>query len=612
LFRGPRRVRLQQLELLEVGLAWPPESFLRWKLEQLAARGLRVTVSACPDRDPQFQLRGVELVRQPDWDESGTRLTLGLLRDGLRVGLRSPRSLVAVLRAARRPIRHSAARSRRRRWRSAAERLRSYLPLARMRPDIVHFEWATAAIHYLPLLETWGCPAVLSCHGSDINVRPHAPTGRDFRHWLRKSFDRVSGVHCVSKTIWDAAAALGMDERQAWLIHPGVDPAYFTPRGSGSEQRAELRVVSVADLHWLKGHHHALRAIRLLADLGVPVRFDLVGKDLEADLCDRDRIAHTIVALGLRDRVRLWGGLPTSGVLRRLQDADVLLHTSLTEGLPTAVLEAMACGLPVVVTDCGGIREAVTDGVEGFVVPLRASEQAASCLQALHEDPALRQTMGSAGRARVESQFTLERHLDAFVEMYSRVVGAAPSVPHRRTLSSPRHRASHARAFPASACGALGPAQGPGLRLVSMTSLSWSQGLDDAMQAVSLLRERGISCRYRIVGEGIYGPALWFTRHQLGLEGEVEFQSSPGPERWDEHLQWADVLVDASLADPPREALAHAQAAGVEVISTSHELDLGDGQSRMHHSPAGEPQALADVIASRSMKRRPALERVSA
>jgi colanic acid/amylovoran biosynthesis glycosyltransferase len=105
-------------------------------------------------------------------------------------------------------------------------------------------------------------------------------------------------------------------------------------------------------------------------------------------------------------------------VRRRLQRADVLLQSSLSEGLPTVVLEAMACGLPVVATDCGGVREAVSDNIHGLVVAPRDTPAMAVALRSLAGDPELRERMGRAGRSQVESQFQLRRQTHELLALY--------------------------------------------------------------------------------------------------------------------------------------------------------------------------------------------------
>ena len=81
----------------------------------------------------------------------------------------------------------------------------------------------------------------------------------------------------------------------------------------------------------------------------------------------------------------------------------------------------MSCGLPVVTTDCGGMREAVTNGIEGFVVPLRDTQAMARALMALAADPALRARMGQAARARVLKDFQIDQQISAFEKLFNEV-----------------------------------------------------------------------------------------------------------------------------------------------------------------------------------------------
>jgi glycosyltransferase involved in cell wall biosynthesis len=123
-------------------------------------------------------------------------------------------------------------------------------------------------------------------------------------------------------------------------------------------------------------------------------------------------------------------------VRRALHEADVLLHPSLSEGMPTVMLEAMACELPVVVTDVGGVREALADGVEGIVVAPRDPAALAAALERLRLDPELRRRMGAAGRRRVRAGFTLEQQLDQFEDFYLRL-SRSPAAASREASLQP-------------------------------------------------------------------------------------------------------------------------------------------------------------------------------
>jgi colanic acid/amylovoran biosynthesis glycosyltransferase len=414
----------RRLHLLEVGVRWPPETFIGWKLEGLAARGMRVTLASRSIFDRAARLRGVELVELPQIGTRAPTARRAWLRS-LPLLLTAPRRLLRLLRSIRRldP-------AYRERYGGTAGLLGLYLPIARLRPDVVHFEWHNAAALYLPMFDVWRCPVVTSCHGSDITVYPHVPGHEHFVERLPHVLRQVSAVHCVSESVQRAVIDFGLEPAKARVIRQGVDPELFHPNGNGGPPEREpdaLRVISVAWLRWMKGFEWALEAIRALVDAGVPVQLEILGGDPTEEVgerTERDRVVHTVADLGLEDHVHLRGNVPSAEVARRLQAADVFLLPSLDEGLPTVLLEAMACGVPVVATDCGGVSEAFTDGVEGLLVPRRDAAALADALTRLWRDPALRRRMGEAGRATATSRFTLERQLNEFLALYREVARA--------------------------------------------------------------------------------------------------------------------------------------------------------------------------------------------
>jgi len=412
-----RRRGSRPLHLVEVGVSWPPEAFLCRKLEGLAARGMRVTVAASLVLDERVELRGVELLRMPHSRAGGSgpawRAAIALL-------LTSPRRLVRLVRNVRQvpaelAIRHGGTKG----------LLRMCLPLARLRPDVVQFEWNIAAVDHLPLFGVWRCPVVTSCRGSDVTVYPHVPSLRAYADRLPEVMRRAHAVHCVSESLVHDARDFGLDPAKTRVIRPAVDAELFRPRLSGDRPGGgALRVLMVGGLRWEKGHEYALQAIRRVVDADVPVVLELVGDSPSGAVMssnERARITHTVADLGLEDHVSLRGRMTPDQLSRHLAQTDVLLHASVAEGIPNVVLEAMACAIPVVATNVGGVTEAVTDSVEGYVVEPRDPEQLAQALLRLARDPAVRARMGSAGRARIEAGATLDAQLQEFLKMYREV-----------------------------------------------------------------------------------------------------------------------------------------------------------------------------------------------
>jgi len=199
------------------------------------------------------------------------------------------------------------------------------------------------------------------------------------------------------------ASMPGRPARRAEVVIQGVDvEAIARRRGERAAARTELGlrddefvVVTVANLRSQKDYPTMLRAARRLVDAGQPVRFLSVGQGPLAAQLEAERSS-----LGLGDAFRFLGY--RDDPVRVLVAADVFCLSSRFEGLPVALLEAMAAGLPVVVTDVGGIPGVISDGREGRLVPAGDPDSLATAIAALG-DPAYRRQLAAAASQRVEA-----------------------------------------------------------------------------------------------------------------------------------------------------------------------------------------------------------------
>lgn len=381
--------------VLVVGLRWPPEPFIGQLLRALRMSGAHLTVAAPEPPDPG-DVDG--FARVPTQRGVPLAALAGVAR-------RAPSRLPAVATAlARRRVDG-----------------RASLTLAAVRaarPDVVYLPWTATGVH-LPGIFDLGVPVIVSCRGSQVNVAPWNPERRALKDGLAEVFARAAAVHCVSDAIRDEAAQHGLDPARATVIRPAVDleqfPSVPTRRADGP-----LELVIVGTVSWRKGIEDALLALRRLTDDGIDVRCSIVGPE-----ADGGATRHAIGDLGLEEVARLVGQVPWDEIRDHLARADVLVHPSLSEGLPNVVLEAMATGRPVVVTAVGGTAEAVTDGVEGAVVPARDPAALRDAIAGM-TDAGRRDGMGRAGRARIEAGFTLDRQVAGFSELIERVTGGRP------------------------------------------------------------------------------------------------------------------------------------------------------------------------------------------
>lgn len=296
--------------------------------------------------------------------------------------------------------------------------LQAGLRFAGRRSDVFHFEWVTKAATCPEVLDLLPGATVVSCRGSDVRVLPtgDARLAGD----LRRVFAGVDAVHCVSHAVLADARRYGLDERRAFVNHPAVDARWFSPEGD-CPATPPLRIVSVGRIHWVKGYEYGLQAVRLLVDRGCDVHYTIVGG---GDAHAIGSVRFTAHDLGITGRVDLPGPRSPRDVRAALARSHVLLLPSVSEGLSNSVLEAMAMERPVVVTDVGGMREVVRDGVDGYLVPARDPAALADRLQALAGDPGLRARLGREARSRVATSFAVETQVDRFLDRYHALVDA--------------------------------------------------------------------------------------------------------------------------------------------------------------------------------------------
>ena len=163
-----------------------------------------------------------------------------------------------------------------------------------------------------------------------------------------------------------------------------------------------LRLVTVARLNPMKGHRYSLAAVRALRDAGVEIHYVIVGGgDHRAEL------EQKVAELDLQKNVTFAGTLGEEDVTSELMCADAFVLPSVGHGeaWPVSVMEAMACGLPVVSTIIGATSEMITPEVDGLLVEQHNEKAIADALLRLARDPELRRRMGQAAKKTAQDRF---------------------------------------------------------------------------------------------------------------------------------------------------------------------------------------------------------------
>ncbi len=278
----------------------------------------------------------------------------------------------------------------------------------RLRPDIVHLNSSKAGV--LGRLAAAGARVplrVFTAHGWAFK----ATTGASAKVylWADRAVRRLTTmVVCVSETELRAGIAAGVCVAVRSTVIPNAVEVGAAPRRARGSTEA-LRIVSVGRLAEPKDFSTLVTAFARLP--AGTARLRLVG-----DGPLRGPLELQIADLGLDGSLEFAGEVADVGPF--LDEADVFVLSSRSEGMPLSVLEAMAAGLPVIASDVGGLREVVVEGETGFLVPPGDPGALAARLASLAGDSDLLELLGDGGRRRAEEHFSLPRWRERHIDLY--------------------------------------------------------------------------------------------------------------------------------------------------------------------------------------------------
>ena len=302
--------------------------------------------------------------------------------------------------------------------------------LKRLEPDVIHahdphgIAMAALALSMGGAGPSGRVPPLVASRRVDFHLKAHS-----FSRWKHR---QVTCFLAASEVIRRMLVADGVPTERTVTVHEGIDLAHV----------AAAPPVNVHETFWLphhapvvgniaalvphKGQRHLVEAAHLVVRDVPDARFLILG---EGEL--RDPLTRQIRDYRLEKHVLLPGF--RTDVLGCLKGFDLFVMSSVSEGLGTSLLDAMACARPIVATEAGGIPEIVEDGVNGLLVRPRDHEAMAAAIVRLLTDEPLRDRLGQAGLARVRERFTVERMVAETAAVYARVVGR------RRATGTARH-----------------------------------------------------------------------------------------------------------------------------------------------------------------------------
>ena len=288
--------------------------------------------------------------------------------------------------------------------------------LNKIQPNIIHLQWPSVIPWFEEVLNSQEIPVVLSQRGTQNNVRPFIY--EEDMEYLQKWYPKVLGFHSVSNAIAiNGNKIWGSSKKLDRTIYTGL-PLQHLSFSEPYSRENPLQLISVGRTYWIKGYNYALQACKLLKENSLAFHYTIIGGAGDEEL------QFLISDLELQECVTLLGRIPQSEVFDRMRRASLLLLPSVEEGIPNVVVEAMALGLPVLSTDCGGVTELIEEGVQGWLVAPRKPNALAEVVLAFS-----RLSLDKIGevrlaaRKKVEKQHSEEAMVNGMEELYYEVLG---------------------------------------------------------------------------------------------------------------------------------------------------------------------------------------------
>ncbi|MDW7695824.1 glycosyltransferase [Flammeovirgaceae bacterium SG7u.111] len=231
------------------------------------------------------------------------------------------------------------------------------------------------------------------------------------KYLLQKQYKQCNN-HCIaiSQDAYQyAQKALKLTSKDVTLLHNAIDLSRFKP---SNESKTKLRLVSIGSLVPKKAHAFLVDVVVHLHQIGIKAELDILG-----DGPEKDAISNRIKEVGLTQSIRLQGNVPYPEEF--LQKADVYIHSANYEPFGLVLIEAMACGLPVVCTDGKGNRDLIKEGENGFMVWERDPKQFAEKVSLLLKEKDLYASMSKNALA-FSQQFGIKEYVDKLLELYKK------------------------------------------------------------------------------------------------------------------------------------------------------------------------------------------------
>ena len=280
--------------------------------------------------------------------------------------------------------------------------------IKKIQPDLVSTHSSKTGILGRIACNILNVPCIFTAHGWSFTSGVPEPSRTIYQNIEKLTAPLARKIICVSDCDRSIALDVGMNSDRLITVHNGMKDI---PVANQNQKQKPVKVLMVARFGRQKDHETIIRAFRDISDAELILVGDGSGFAEMESLVQQLNLAHKVKLLGFR-----------KDVPEIMAQAQIYALISHWEGLPRTIIEAMRGGLPVVASDVGGVKELVTDGETGYIIPRQDRELLTQRINDLVQDEQLRLKMGQAGRKKYESQFTFEQMYHKTLATYKQAI----------------------------------------------------------------------------------------------------------------------------------------------------------------------------------------------
>jgi glycosyltransferase involved in cell wall biosynthesis len=292
--------------------------------------------------------------------------------------------------------------------------------IEKIKPNIVHAHYVTS---YGTLASLLGFkPLVITTWGSDILVTPQKFLPSKWA--VKYALSKADLITCDAEHMKKAMIKLGTEESKIKIINFGIDTKKFSPGPENEKLKKELGfsdsdiVISLRSLDPIYDIETLIKAAPLILQVIPKVKFIIVGKGPQ-----ENELRELTKKLNIEESIKFAGFIQNDDLPKYLRTADVYVSTSLSDGgIAASTAEAMACGLPVVITDTGDNRKWIQDNKNGFIIPIKSPKILAERIIYLLKNENLGRKFGEVNRKIIEEKNDYYKEMAKMEEVYQELI----------------------------------------------------------------------------------------------------------------------------------------------------------------------------------------------